>query len=455
MRSGLNLKKAFRIDENSIVALVGGGGKTTAMFQLARSFEVPVVVTTSTHISTDQVNLADIHLTIQDEEDFNKRIRGGLTGVSLFTGESQAEGRISGPAKILLDRLYEFAKNSHLPMILEADGSRCLPFKAPADHEPAIPGWATHVVVICGLSGLWQPLDSDHVHRPGIFARLSSIKPGEPVTVDALTRFLLHPLGGLKNIPPTAKRIVLLNQADTSILQSSAARVAKSLVAEYDAVVISKLVDVDQPVKATYTSIAGIVLAAGKSSRMGEDPKVLMNWQGEPFVRKIVITALKSGLKPVIVVTGYKHELVENSLNDLPVIVVVNDAWETGQSSSIRAGISQIPSYCGAALFLLGDQPQITPSLIWALEEQHQQTLSPIIAPLVNERRGNPILFDRITFSQLSELQGDVGGRALFSQFQVKWLPWNDPLILLDVDNFEDYQALLSSYASRYPTDKI
>jgi molybdenum cofactor cytidylyltransferase len=125
-----------------------------------------------------------------------------------------------------------------------------------------------------------------------------------------------------------------------------------------------------------------------------------------------------------------------------------NNNWQSGQSSSIRAGIHAITEekskQVGAAIFLLADQPQITVPVIRALKETHEVTMNPIIAPLVMmEKRGNPVLFDSITFPDLSQLRGDVGGRSLFSKYQVEYMPWHDDRLLLDVDKPEDYKRII------------
>ena len=96
--------------------------------------------------------------------------------------------------------------------------------------------------------------------------------------------------------------------------------------------------------------------------------------------------------------------------------------------------------------FLLADQPQIEPSVIRALIEYHAAELCPIIAPLVMMgQRTNPVLFDCTTFPDLMDLQGDVGGRAIFSRHYVEYMPWHDDRLLLDVDKPEDYQRLIGN----------
>jgi molybdenum cofactor cytidylyltransferase len=98
----------------------------------------------------------------------------------------------------------------------------------------------------------------------------------------------------------------------------------------------------------------------------------------------------------------------------------------------------------GGAIFLLADQPQITPSIIRALMEKHAEGLFPIVAPMVVDRRANPVLFDRVTFPDLMGIEGDVGGRAIFHKHRVEYLPWHDESLLMDVDTLEQYQRLIS-----------
>src|SRR5512133_3954193 len=210
----MNLLQALRLETLARLALVGAGGKTTALFQLARELPPPVVVTTSTHLGSWQVGFADRHATITRPEDID-RFAGQIEDVVLFTGPGMGENRLSGLEARLLEALFDLAERLQFPVLVEADGSRQKPLKAPAAHEPAIPDWVDHVVVVAGLSGLGHPLDAETVHRPERFAALSELQPGTPVTEDGLARLLLHPSGGLKNIPEGARRILLLNQADT------------------------------------------------------------------------------------------------------------------------------------------------------------------------------------------------------------------------------------------------
>jgi molybdenum cofactor cytidylyltransferase len=296
---------------------------------------------------------------------------------------------------------------------------------------------------------------------------------GEPVNGEALVKVLKHINGGLKNIPMHARRTVLINQADTAELQAAAHGLVRPLLSRYDSVVISNLKQ--ETIFAVHERIAGVVLAAGESTRFGK-AKQLLDWKGKPFVRAVATTALDAGLWPVIVVTGANAEMVEAVVKDLDVTILRNEDWKSGQGSSIKAGVktltqpplslpqiryenpyfqsnqldivfkggAQRAEGVGGAIFLLSDQPQLTTSILHALVEKHAEELYPIVAPMVMDRRANPVLFDWDTFTDLIKLEGDVGGRAIFHKYPVEYLPWHDDRLLLDVDTPEMYQRLIS-----------
>jgi molybdenum cofactor cytidylyltransferase len=453
-----NPPQEFRTVTNSYLAdlwevpvralgVVGSGGKTTALFQLARTLsgtnQQPVIVTATTHLHIDQVRLADSQWTGEKPEDF-ANLEKNLHGVMLVTGPITGN-RTMGLNKNTVAWLNTICSSHAMPLLIEADGSRQRPFKAPAEHEPPIPDFVETVAVVAGLSGLGKPLSEEFVHRPEIFARLSGLAIGETITPEALLRVLTHPAGGLKNIPAQARRLVLLNQADTAELQSIGEKMAQDLLAAFDAVLVGS---VERSHVQTFERTAGIILAAGEARRFGQ-PKQLLDYHGQPFVRTVAKTALASGLSPVMVVTGANAEAVEAAVYDLPVTISRNADWQNGQSSSIKTGLQALPlsslrgkEGIGAAIFLLADQPQVTSTVIHALIEEHTQTLASILAPMVASQRANPVLFDRVTFPDLMSLTGDVGGRAIFGKYQVIYLPWHDESLLLDVDTPKDLERI-------------
>ncbi len=450
---GLSLAKALRANSTLCIAFTGAGGKTTAMFQLARELPSPVIVTATTHLGAWQIELADRHIIAETPAPLEE-LEHGMSGVILVTGKVEGD-RTQPIDESLLNWLHQFCGYHFIPLLIEADGARQRPLKGWAEYEPPIPPFAEQVVEVVGLSGMGKPVDAENIHRPELFSKLSGSTGGESVTAEALTRVLLSDEGGQKNIPPSARKSILLNQADTPELQSAARGMTQSLLGKFDSVIVSSLKQ--GQIFAVHERVAGIVLAAGESTRFGQ-PKQLLDWKGQPFVRAAAKTALEAGLSPVVVVTGSNAEQVENAVHGLPVMIARNEEWQEGQASSIRAGIRSLTPVTsgvlrdplpsgegyGAVIFLLVDQPQVAATVLQALVECHATNLQSILAPMVQDQRANPVLFDRVTFGDLLKLTGDVGGRAIFHKHRVDYLPWHDNRLLLDVDTPEMYQRLIS-----------
>lgn len=190
--------------------------------------------------------------------------------------------------------------------------------------------------------------------------------------------------------------------------------------------------------------VAGIVLAAGKGSRMGET-KQLLPFRGQTLLECVVDHALASALHRIVVVLGHEADALERLLRDREVTTVVNPRYEAGQSSSLRAGLGVLTEETDAALFLLGDQPLVTPETIDLILSAFEASPSPIVIPVFAGRRGNPVLFARETFPRIQGLRGDCGARAIFTEYDGRMLtvPVPTPDILLDIDTEEDYRRLL------------
>ena len=144
-----------------------------------------------------------------------------------------------------------------------------------------------------------------------------------------------------------------------------------------------------KPPHSSSNQIAGIILAAGDSTRMGQ-PKLLLTWRGEPIIRHVACTAIQSKLASIIVVIGDHADQIKDALQDLPLLFAENTNWMNGQSTSMRSGLIAIPEEITAAIFLLGDQPKITAALVDALIDAHSKYPKAVIAPMISGRRGDP-----------------------------------------------------------------
>lgn len=437
----MDLKTGLRLAGNARAALVGAGGKTTALFHLAGAYGESVLLTATTHLAPAQLSLADRHFQVTDPTQLPAWQEGFEGDTLLFTGpDVEGEERVSGVDDQVLAAIHMLANRRGLPMLIEADGARRLPLKAPAAHEPPIPGFVDTVIILAGLSGVGQPLSGETVHRPRIFGELADLEMGDTIRFRHLRRVLVSPRGGLKNIPAHARRVVVLNQADVLSSRAKAQTLVDNLLAVYQAVGLASLEQ--GKVYAVHEPVAGVVLAAGGSRRYGES-KQLLPWKGEPLVRHAAQTALEAGLDPVVLVSGAEREHIEKAVADLDLKTAFNPEWKKGQSTSVRAGLASLPPDVGGAVFLLADQPHIPEALVRSLRAAHAEEHAPIVSPRVEGRRANPVLFDRRLFPELRTLEGDVGGRVLFERYTPRFVPWTDEKITFDVDTPRDYQRLM------------
>lgn len=199
----------------------------------------------------------------------------------------------------------------------------------------------------------------------------------------------------------------------------------------------------------TERRVAGVVLAAGRSSRLtGAVPKQLLDFAGQPLVRRAVHTALAAGLSEVVVVLGHRAEEVKAALHDLhgpsgllpsgPLRTVLNPHFADGQSTSVRCGLAAVSAAATAALFVPIDQPFLTSALINRLVAAHGSGAD-IAQPTAAGRQGAPVLFARRYFPDLERLTGDTGGRALLAAHRsnIQWVPARERE-LLDIDTAED-----------------
>ncbi len=462
------LMKALRLRPKEVVVLTGGGGKTTTMFRLAeelRAVDLRVVTTMTTKIFVTQMAHAPARLILEGEGTLLAQLGSALAehGHVLIAGGTIVEqDKVQGVPPELLNHVATHPAVDAL--LIEADGSRRLPFKAPAAHEPVIPATATIVVPLVGLDVLGQPLDAGHVHRPERVAALTGAALGDPVTPASIAAVLAHPHGGAKDVPANARLIPFLNKVEDETALAAAREIARLLLQHprVDSVLIGAAQAAD-PVREVWGRAGAVVLAAGEAKRFGALKQVLP-WRGVPLVAHVADQALACpDIQRVAVTMGAGKAAVQAALGERDVQGVSVPDWAAGQSRSVLAGLiavvhpasdtgqaqynnqaklRPIPSgQLDAALFLLADQPGVSPELLSALIQRHRETLAPVVAPRYGAQRGNPVLFDRATFVEFATLQGDIGARPILQAHadEIAWVDWATPDILQDIDSPDMY----------------
>jgi molybdenum cofactor cytidylyltransferase len=191
--------------------------------------------------------------------------------------------------------------------------------------------------------------------------------------------------------------------------------------------------------------VAAVVLAAGRSTRMGGPNKMLAEINGQPLVRIAVEQALGSRAHPVIVVTGHQHERVEAALDGLDVRFVHNPDFAAGLSTSVKAGIAAVPDDVDGAIVCLGDMPQVNALLIDKLIAAFDPEKGAlVVVPVIDGKRGNPVVWSRRFFPELATLEGDTGARNLIAGVAeaVTEVPLSGTAALVDVDTPEALAAV-------------
>ena len=164
-------------------------------------------------------------------------------------------------------------------------------------------------------------------------------------------------------------------------------------------------------------NVAAVILAAGRSTRMGGPNKLLAELNGKPLVRIVAEQALASKAQGVVVVTGHQADQVERALQGLNVTFVRNPDFAEGLASSVKSGIAAVPQSADGAVICLGDMPLISAHLIDRLIETFAPDRGNLIAvPVSDGRRGNPVLWSRRFFNELMTLDGDIGARHLIEK---------------------------------------
>jgi molybdenum cofactor cytidylyltransferase len=161
--------------------------------------------------------------------------------------------------------------------------------------------------------------------------------------------------------------------------------------------------------------VGAVILAAGRSSRMGGEHKLLAEWRGKPLVAHVADAVAAAGLLPPVVVLGARAEEVRAALGGRPATFVEPADYAEGLSRSLRAGIAAVPPAWSGAIICLADMPRVTPALLQALAAAPGD----IALPVWGGKRGNPVRWSRRHFARLMALEGDVGGKAVLADASV------------------------------------
>jgi molybdenum cofactor cytidylyltransferase len=189
-------------------------------------------------------------------------------------------------------------------------------------------------------------------------------------------------------------------------------------------------------------SVAGVILAAGASTRFGSN-KLLLRLDGESLVRRAAKAALAAGLEPVVVVLGHESDRVRSELEGLPIRGVFNPAHARGMNTSVAAGVAALPPESSAAVVQLADMPRVGADLLARLVAVHRETGAPLVAVDYAGTHAPPTLYARSLFPELGGPEGEGCGKRIVRRHEdeVVRVPWAVDA-LADVDRAEDWEKV-------------
>lgn len=165
--------------------------------------------------------------------------------------------------------------------------------------------------------------------------------------------------------------------------------------------------------------VAGVVLAAGTSSRMGVN-KLLLPMGGSTVLRRAVVTAAAAGLDPVLVVVGHESARAQAAVAGLPCAVVPNPDYALGVNTSLRAGIRAVPGDAAAAVVLLADMPFVRPEMVATLLERFRAGSAPLVLSVYGDVLAPPTLYGRALFPELGDLSGEGCGKRVMKRHRAE-----------------------------------
>jgi molybdenum cofactor cytidylyltransferase len=441
----MRLWEALQPRKGEVISFVGAGGKTTAMYCLGRELARQgwrVITTTTTMIRPPTLNPREGLIVESDSAQAVRLAKAALCHKRLITLASQrleAENKLKGIELGLVAAIVELVD----AVIVEADGARGLSLKAPAAYEPVVPSETTLLVPVVGIDAVGRRLTEETVHRPGLVARLTGWALGETIHPPLLARLLVHPQGALKGAPADARVAPLINKVHDEATLVAARQVASRIKANpsLERVLIGA-VATDDPVIECWRRVSAVVLAAGASKRFGR-PKQLLPAAGTTMIEHVLNVVRASSVDEVVVVLGHSAAQVAGRIPP-GCRTVLNEDWESGISSSIRAGLEAIDGKAEAALFVLADQPHINSEGIERILQAYYGSIKSIVVPAYRGVTGAPVLFDRRRFPALKALRGDVGGRQIIARSanQVLTVEMQASDMFIDIDTPTDYEEL-------------
>ena len=387
----------IRLPEHAVISVTGAGGKTSLVFAWARELAAAgksVIITTTTHMYRPE----------RMEED----------GISIVVSDDpERPDKVMAPPADILDSLLETAD----VVRIEADGSRRMPLKWPAEWEPVIPDYTDYTVCVAGLSALGCKT-SAVVYRadelPDRFRR-------DTVDMNLIHAVISSRDGGQKGVRGEFR--VFMNQVDDDIDRlASAYRLQQIFAVMGIQIALGTLLE--EP------KIAVILEAAGNSSRFGSNKLLHVMDDGRPMISSILDAVSPLDVYKKVLVTQYDEVAAMAPEFD----VVVNDRPDLGISRSMQLGL-HAGGDADAYMFCVCDQPGLSTTTIERLIEAYKKGTAGIVSLAWQGKMCNPKIFSSRYKEELMRLSGDTGGRQIISSHR-------DDILLIEAESEDEVRDI-------------
>lgn len=434
----MKLIDALELKRGDVVSLIGSGGKTSSLVAMMHECQARgwrVLMTTTTRIGVSELSHFPTHT-------HSGAVASCRESSSVFVYNHHDSSKVYGLDETeLITAITDFQPDL---VLIEADGSRKKSLKIPYSHEPVVPTITTKVVAIVGLSVLGKPCIELNVYNPDAIVATNTLAPDGRVRAKTFVSILANEIWG--QTPPHITRYALINQVVPNTYYRGVARFIARYTLQHNRqlrqVLIGSSFD-DDPVYEVVKPISAVILAAGRSTRMGQS-KILMPWRdGQTLIEQIITQLQRALVAEVVVVTGRQAEEVASLAERHGARSVFNPAYhEHDMLSSLKVGLNALDRSSQACLICLGDQPRIQQSTIRQVLNAYSRSDSPIVAPSYQMRRGHPLLVDRSLWEHFLQSPDDAAPRVIVERFasDIHYVLVDTDTILRDVDTLDDYQ---------------
>ncbi|MCY4019483.1 MAG: selenium cofactor biosynthesis protein YqeC [Chloroflexi bacterium] len=446
----MRLCQALEISRGDVAAFVGAGGKTSLLvglgYELAES-GWRVLATATREIPTEQLSLFPHAMRYDSGAEAISQALSEFQFVFLYDNATWQKGVVSGPREDWARELLDSVDSDVL--LVEADRSEGMPFKAPFPDEPWIPRETSLVVAMASLAALGKPLDDEHVYNPAAMVDQYGFVQNSPVKSPWLAQVLRDEELGLKNVPEQARVALFLNRTpERGYLRGRARMIARLSLQNprIQAVAIGSVRGAE-PVHEVQRAVGAIVLAAGDAKGKRLPSMLAPAGGGKTILAHVTEKLIRSRIAPIRVAAGRWAREVRAAVKPLGVKVVTSRARTSAAEgtdrdagafdsehdglglphslqlngealSALKAGLRAMPAHIAAVLVVPGDQPRLQPKVIYQLLTSYARGAEDLLVPRYQASLGQPVLIGRRYWHDILSLPRKGSLQELFEAYR-------------------------------------